>query len=183
MRKLKQLFYNAGGFIIVLCAAGIVLRLSEFGKLSALGKVDAIVCVVGLLFGLAYAFSGYVKTSAKLYKIFIVLYSVSSLLSLANFFESVSNKNALKGFGIAILVGHLAITVLAFVLAFVKDLGRKKSSNISYVLIGINVLIFMSSLIGNLDYIIVALGNLVLACVVAVFIASKYVDKASRGRD
>lgn len=183
MRKLKQLFYNAGGFIIVLCLAGIALRLSEFGKLTVLGKVNAIVCVIGLLFGLAYAFSGYVKTSAKLYKVFIILYSVSSLLSLANFFEKVTNKNALAGFGIAIFIGHLIVTILAFVLAFVKDLGRKKSSYISYVLIGINVLMFMSSLIGNVDYIIVALGNLVLACVVAVFIASKYVDKASRGRD
>lgn len=184
MNKIKQNFLNAGGFAILLIIIAMVFRIIDFSYKSVFALSDSAVCIIALVCGLIYAFSGYVKASAAGYKLFMSLYAVSTLFSLANiYYEIVEHMTSAKMSGgqIIILVVSALISVCVLLLATVKNLGKKKSFYLSYSVILLNIILFIRSLIITPDYIIVTLSNLVIAGVMCIFVNAKYIDKASRG--
>lgn len=167
--------------ILILSAFAIALRLSKFKQLNTLGKVDAIICVVGLLFGFAYTLSGFIKESAKLYKVFIVFYSINCLFSIYNYCSQALIRTSFIGVKPILLVGHIFVAILAIILAFIKDLGKQKSYKLSYSLLIISAIMFASTVIADSNNVEIGLSNLVLALLEVVFIYAKYTDKQSRG--
>ena len=181
MNKFKKSFDNAGVYIIVMSIIAIVLRVLDFNKNGTFGMVDAIVSIIGLVFGLIYAFKGHLKDSAKFYKIFIVLYAVSTIVSLVSYYTYV--KNALSVTNIIILIGHIVVMLGALLLATIKDFGKKNSTNVVNGIALINLLILFITLVSDLNFIYIALCNLVLSCIEKAYVDFKYQDKEARGAD
>ena len=182
MKLLSNNLKKAGYFNAALIVIAIVLRLISIVVVPTIIKIDAVLCIAALVYGFLYALNGYKKDVAKYYKSFMYLYLISSVLSLGT---SLSLAIAdLGNFGILMIVSNIIIVISIFVLAFVKDFGEKKSNTLSLLVLSLNVFKLLSdiSIKGITTPIISAgFGNLILACVLCVFVAAKYADKKSRG--
>ena len=71
-------------------------------------------------------------------------------------------------------------------LAIVKNLGEKKSNYLALLVLALSIfkLIFDVAIIGlsmGLPNISAGFSNIMLACILCVFVAAKYADKKSRG--
>ena len=175
MKFINDNLKKAGYFNVVLIIAAIIAKLATIKKVSMLVNIDSIVCIIALVFGLFYSLSGYKKDSAKYYKVFMYLYFVSSVLSLL--VPSIAPLSGKIDFFIVSI--NVIILILVFVLAFIKDLGVNKSTYISIFILILNVV----KLFYNVKMTVLLLGfsNLILACIVCVFVSAKYKDKESRG--
>lgn len=182
MKLINNNLKTVGYINVVLIVIAIILRLIAITVVPTIIKIDAILCIAALACGLIYALNGYKKDAAKYYKTFMYLYLISSVLSLGT---SLSLAIAdLGNFGILMIISNIIITISIFVLAFVKDFGEKKSNILSLLVLSLNILKLLSdiSIKGITTPIISAgFGNLILACILCVFVSAKYADKASRG--
>lgn len=181
MNTVKKSFDNAGIYIIVMSIIAIVLRVFDFNKNGTLGMIDATVSIIGLCFGLIYAFKGHLKNSAMFYKFFIVFYAISTIVSFVNYYMYVSDNLVI--INIIILAGHVAVMVGAMLLALMKNFGKKNSTNVVNTIALINLLILFITLVSDLNFIYIALCNLVLSCIEKAYVDFKYQDKQTRGTD
>ena len=176
MKFINDNLKKAGYFNVVLIIAAIIAKLATIKKVSMLVNIDSIVCIIALVFGLFYSLSGYKKDSAKYYKVFMYLYFASNILSLmvpllAPKFETVN-------YFIASI--NAVILVLVFILTFINDLGVNKSTNLSMLILLLNIIKLFYD-VSNKTTMQSGFSNLILACILCVFVSAKYADKASRG--
>lgn len=174
MKIINDNLKKAGYFNIALIVIAIVLRLIIINTVPTIVKIDSIICIAALIFGLFYALSGYKKDGAKYYKAFISLYFVSSIVSLITSIIAPTSESI----NIYILFINIVVIVLLFILAFVKDVGISKSTNISLLILLVNIIKMFYT--NKLTY-QGGFANLILACILCVFVSAKYRDKESRG--
>ena len=175
MKLINDNLKKTGYFNAALIVIAIIMKLITLKDVSTLVKVDSIVCIIALVFGLFYSLNGYKKDAAKYYKSFMYLFFVSSVLSLL--VPSIAPLSGKTNYFIASI--NVIILVLVFLLAFIKDLGVNKSTNISMLILILNIV----KLFYNVQITVFLLGfsNLVLACILCVFVSAKYADKEARG--
>lgn len=172
MKLLSNNLKKAGYFNSVLIIVAIVLRILSLGNLPIFVTIDSIICIAALVFGLFYSLNGYKKDAAKYYKGFMYLYFVSCIFSfLVPIFR---DKDVLT------MISNAIVLVAAFILAFVKDLGEKKSTYLSLTVLLFSVIKFFYKITNNITF-SAKFGNLILAIILCVFVAAKYADKEARG--
>ncbi|MDO4940166.1 MAG: hypothetical protein Q4E33_00565 [Erysipelotrichaceae bacterium] len=165
-------------------AVAICLRLFQLKDTHLIANIDGVVCILTLLFGIFYSLSGYKKDAAKYFKIFTLLFLASSIVTVACGIDLIMANEGpiITNQGYSLVASSLAIVFCAAIIAFGKDLGKKKSSNLSYIIMVADVVKLLHSLfIKNETFIATDFLNLVLAIILLVFISAKYADKASRG--
>ena len=119
--------FNA--FLIVYCALGCIYII--FMGSGSAQQIPAFINLLSLCAMAYYALSGYKKSSANAYKTVLVLNALACLFSIfPSFFLEVKNPTI----AFSVRLGCLLCFIGYLVLAFVKDLGRKKS-NIIIILI------------------------------------------------
>ena len=171
MKLLSDNLKKAGYFNAALIIVAILFRLYFITVFPIATKIDSIICIAALIFGLFYSLSGYKKDAAKYYKAFMYLYLISSIFSLV----ASCDGNVLS------IIANVIILVSAFILSFVKDLGEKKSDGLALVILAISIFKLCIVTTKTIPHISVAFANLMLACILCVFVAAKYADKKSRG--
>lgn len=175
MKLINENIRKAGYFNAALIAIAIVLKAICIGIGTSLSKVDSIICILALMFGLLYSLNGYKKDAAKNYKAFMYLYFISNAFALTA--PLAIEVDAL------ILVSNIIMFVLVFILTFIQNLGVKKSTNVSMVILIITIIKFLYAVVKLGDSLSIYSGfsSLALSCVLCVFVSAKYKDKASRG--
>lgn len=182
MKLINDNLRKAGYFNAVLIVIAIVLRTISFSSIPTLGKVDSILCIVSLLFGLIYALNGYKKDASKYYKAFMYLYLLSAVITLILAFSVATIE--LGDYGILVIIANVVILISIFVLAFIKDLGEKKSNNLAILVFALNIfkLLFNTAIKGTIMPILSAgFANIMLSCILCLFVSAKYAEKGSRG--
>lgn len=181
-KNLKQV----GIVNIILIVATIVLLFINFSSRTTIAKIDVIVCVIALIFGIFYAFNGYKKDAAKYYKAFMILVFVSALNSIItplSFIITSQSADAVSG--IILTICHLPIAVCIGFLSFGKDLGKDKSIKLAIAVLVLNAIKLLYIVItgGTLGITTLSacIANAILAIIIVVFVSAKYADKASRG--
>lgn len=186
MKLLNENLKTAGIINTITIGFVIFLRLSLFNQYSMLNKIETIICCIALLYGVYYSLGGYKKNAASYYKAFMVMYLISSIFSLISNIEKLIQENIL-GFNLKTIIGFSSVLIIIclFVLSFVKDLKKTKSTIISYLLLIINVVKLVFSLIysNSIIYIASDVSNLLLAIILCVFVSVKYIDKENRGTE
>ena len=177
MKLINSNLKKVGYFNAVLIVVAIVLRIFQIVSMPIYVKIEAVICIIALLFGLFYCLSGYKKDAAKYYKAFMYLYLISSLFALIGpAFSILGDRNIL------IIISRVLVFIAVFVLAFVKDLGENKSNKLALAILVINVVTLCFGVATKaIPFISMHLGNVVLACILCMFVSAKYADKASRG--
>lgn len=167
---------------ILLIIVVFILKISQIGDASNLMAIDSILCLVALASGVLYTVYGYKKSSAEYYKIFMLFFCLSALISFLTSVNITFTRTTLGvNVGTISLVASFIITICAYLLAFGKNLGVKKSINLGFVIIGLNLFKFVSGLGATKPIIVAGLANLVLSFITLIFVSAKYADKASRG--
>ena len=184
MKLINDNLKKAGIFNSVLIVIAIVLRLIPLKSVPTLVKVDSIICIVALIYGLIYALYGYKKEASKYYKTFMYLYLLSSIISFATVLDFAVD--ILGKIGILMIIANAIILVSVFLLAFIKDFGEKKSNNFALLVFALNIfkLLFDLIIIGSsieLANISAGFSNIMLSCILCLFVSAKYADKSSRG--
>lgn len=160
----------------------IILRLISFFEMSALIKIDVIVCIISLIFGLLYSLFGYKKDVAKYYKTFMILYVLSSLISvLVPIIDTINGNITITNIAFAIF--GIIILICACMLAFGKDLGKGKSTNLFLIVLSICTIKILWNLVieSPLAYSSASFAYLIQAFIVCVLVTGKYKDKQARG--
>ena len=175
MRLINDNLKKAGYFNAALIVIAIVLKAICIGIGTTLSKIDSIICIIALMFGLLYSLNGYKKDAAKNYKVFMYLFFISNAFALTAPF-------AIK-VDVLILVSNIIMFVLVFVLTFIKDLGVSKSTNLSMLILILTIIKFLYAVakLGDSLSIYSGFSSLALSCVLCVFVSAKYADKESRG--
>ena len=174
MKLINDNLKKAGYFNAFLTVIAIVLRIFQIVSAPIYVKIEAVICIIALVFGLFYSLNGYKKDAAKYYKAFIYLYLISSLFALIG--PILGERNILM------IISRALVFIAVFVLAFIKDLGENKSSKLALAIFVINVATLCYGVTSKaISFIIMHLGNVMLSCILCVFISAKYADKASRG--
>ena len=147
--------------------------------------LNNLVFASAMICGYIYASRGYTKDASKFYKAFLCLYAFSTIIQIATTYRST---------GLTILSASCVIRfVLVLVLGFVKDLGKKNTWNVFYILIAFELLVAPFSL-SNLSsigaeangavagYLVYnAIVRLVTTGILGLCIEAKYRDKEARG--
>ena len=176
MKLINDNLKKTGIFNSILIVIAIVLKVINFSSFPIYIKIDSVVCLFALVFGLFYSLNSYQKDAAKYYKAFMCLYFISSLLS---FIASISGGDT----NLLIIIANVAILISVFVLAFVKDLGEKKSNGFALTIFALNIIKMLIVVVTKtvLLAIKVHFSNLILACIICMFVSAKYKDKEIRG--
>ena len=174
MKLINDNLKKAGYFNAFLTVIAIVLRIFQIVSAPIYVKIEAVICIIALVFGLFYSLNGYKKDAAKYYKAFIYLYLISSLFALIG--PILGERNILM------IISRALVFIAVFVLAFIKDIGENKSSKLALAIFVINVATLCYGVTSKaIPFIVMHLGNVALSCILCVFISAKYTDKASRG--
>lgn len=175
--NLKKADYFSAGLI----AVTIILRLVELRSINIYAKIDAIMCVISLLFGIIYILNGHSKNVAKDYKMFMLFYAISTLFAvMVPSLDLVNGRSGLPLY--AAIVIDLATSICAFVLAFGKDLGHKKSILFVLVALFVSVIkLFINTIDLDLSHSIPTIAHLMQAIIAYLFVSAKYEDKEARG--
>ena len=176
MKFINDNLKKAGYFNATLIIVSIIVKLITIKEVPTLVKIDSTLCIIALVFGLFYSLSGYKKDAAKYYKVFMYLYFVSNILSLAS--QLIAPMFGKKDFFVVSI--NAIVLILVFVLTFIKDLGVNKSTNISLIILLLSVIKLFYD-VANKTTIPSEFVNLILACILCVFVSAKYKDKESRG--
>ena len=146
-----------------------------YGSFSAGIHIASILNIAALGCGMIYLLQGYSKKAAGCYKAFLALTAVFSVFNIYSSF-------VLRGIGLHVIL--LAVKViLLLLLAFGKDLGKRKTWIIFFLIVGIDVFVmFTGKTQSVLAYRIVAyLSKLLMDGTIGLAIRGKYADKDARG--
>ena len=126
-------------FLTAICVLG-CLRILVRGSGSN-QQIPAFITLVSLCAMAYYAYKGYKKNDANTYKTVLVLNALASLSCIYPlFFNNAGGPTAVS----VISLGYLLCSIGYFVLAFVKDLGFKKSNMIIILIFLIYLAIYIS---------------------------------------
>ena len=149
-------------------------------------KASDAIGVIALLSAIRYAFTGYKKAGATFYKIFMLLFAASEVVSLIGLFAG----NEYTGSSVTVIKFLTIVSIAAMlVLTFWKDLGKKKTLAISSLILAlycIMMILCLRQAIGSgvlVSVTVIRLLQKIMMAVIACMIAqAKYVDKEERGR-
>lgn len=181
MKLINNNLKTVGYINAVLIVIAIVIRV--FG--SSLGdvayKVDAVICILALIAGLIYSLMGYTKAVANYYKVFMLLYAISSAESIIP--PVVGALNAGKAVVLLFALVPAIIMICALILAFAKDLGKEKSTTLSWIILSVSIVkvVLEFCLPDGIHHLAATIAYLIQAIIAFVFVSAKYADKASRG--
>ena len=173
-----------GIFNTIFIAIIIVFNLLLLSELPLISIIESVAYIIALLFGLIYAIKGYQKKSAKLYKTFMIMFYISSLISLVVPILLGLNDEAANFTSILITtVFNLVIVICSCILAIGKDLEKKFSMTLSYlILVSSLIKIVIAFVVASpIQTICICVSNIYLACMLCAFVAIKYMDKETRG--
>lgn len=138
---------------------------------SLLEKIEIAICILTLMFSIFYSIDGYKKDSAKYYKIFLCLFILSVFITIIN------SDNIIK------IVCSILCAICLCMLLLGKDLGKKKSTIISCVILAFNTIKILVDIFATnkASIFINSFPHLVLAIALCGFVAGKYLDKQTRG--
>lgn len=169
---------KAGIINSILVLAVVVINLANI-KRDILDLCSTMLCLVALMFGLLYVFSGYKKESAKNYKLFFISFVLYCVINCV--FDYISTVNGDRIFISTIIE---AITALfGGILAFKKDLHKNKSYALAITMFVLELINLVRALIvsSNTAFVINVLNVFTLTCLASMFVVAKYVDKQARG--
>lgn len=153
------------------------VRIGVFGALN-------FATVLALIFCFIYCWKGYSKSAAGFYKSFLVLTAAGSALSIA----VVAIANTLGMGLVKAMVPAVAIMavkiILLLILAFAKDLGKKNTEIVFWVLLVLDLLFgFMFADVSSvrLYRVGVVVSRLLVDGTIGLSIRGKYKDKEARG--
>ena len=175
---------KVGIFNSILLALSIILMIVYFFNIeyTLVYFIYDILCFASIISALIYATKGYKKDAAKYYKAFFFLYALYTLFSTVAAVYSTLTRDYEKVFTNEILLGLVAID--AFVLAFGKDLGKKKSIGFACAMLILQLISSFRVFILYPDRITILITyfvRIVIACIACTFVVAKYADKESRG--
>lgn len=174
----KTIVFNSILIVIVL-----VFRIINLfsGYINIYDYVINISDILGLLLGLVYAIYGYKKNEAKYYKGYIIAFFISCLIDVAC---EIPYIGTLKYSSMFSTIANFIRVIPLFLLAFVKDLGKRNSTICSYIVLALSLFILGRTTVlyaDDIDYIGICLSETVMAVIECIFINEKYKDKDSRG--
>lgn len=183
MNLLSKNLKKAGIFNTVLILIAIGFRAYQLIDCSMLVKIDGVLCILALLFGVFYSFDGYKKDAGKYYRGFMGLYFISSVVSIATPIEAILDSTYVFDEATIIAIFNIVIAVCIFLLGFKKDLGKEKSLNLSYAVVALDIgkLAINLFIKASMSIISIDVSNLVLGLFTCAFVIVKYLDKQSRG--
>lgn len=168
---------------LVLISVALVL---EFLKLirpaeSVITQIDMLLCMAAMLPALLYILSGYRKSAAQFYKVFMYMFAASCLCSLANdvIYTIIDHYTAYFS-----TVVRALVFVGALLLAFIPNFGKRKSLGVAYGILALELVNSIRLVVrygGNFALIVKSVSGVVIACVVCMFVLCKYADKDARG--
>ena len=171
--------------IILVIAAQVVIFVTP--EADTYMKIAAAIATVALIFAFIYTLTGFGKKGASFYGIYLLLYALAEIAELVNLI--MSSVDTISGQPLMILFTSATIIGL-FVLALMKDVGKKISFAIITIIIVGNIIaafaaIIMSAssgaIVGVPVTIIRAGQRILLAAVAYLLIQAKYADKEARG--
>ena len=145
--------------------------------------IDTAVCIVALIFGLIYTVNGSKKDFAKYYKTFMGVYTFASLITLVDVMNNTLSNGFLANSFLSIVVIIVEFVCL-LILTLAKDFGKKNSLTLAYLVLALEIFIFVRACISYSEYFIYiecCFKRLVLSCIACVSVLMKYVDKDDRG--
>ena len=164
-------------FNLLLIAAAVVLSIIGIcGEVAtAIRIISTVIRLLALLFAGFYILSGYSKDAAKYYKLFGIVYLLSTVLGLIS---CISNTPTVLS-----VICYVLTIIGILALAFAKDLGKTKSFIICAVLVVLQIALTVSVYL-QADPAIVKINMFIsidLACLFGIMTYAKYLDKAERG--
>ena len=180
MKLLSNNLKKAGYFNAILIVIAIVFRLFAFSS-GVVYKVDTVICILALIAGLIYSLMGYTKAVANYYKVFMLLYAINSAESIIP--PVVGALNAGKTVVLLFALVPAIIMICALILAFAKDLGKEKSTTLSWIILAVSIakVVLEFCLPDGIHHLTATIAYLIQAIIAFVFVAAKYADKKSRG--
>lgn len=174
-KNIKKISVFNIGLLVVAFILNFVYLLNN--NLSTINVVTNIISLCAIVAGLFYTLQDYKKKAANYYKTYIALYSLSRLVyTIAEY--SYSMKNGASYFS-AILN---TITVICGFALLIKDLGKKTSLTLAYILlilVLINAVISVAMYPNSIYY--NAAPAISTTCITVIFVLAKYANKRSRG--
>ena len=137
----NKIILGLNAFLTVYCAAGCIFIL--FMGSGSAQQIPAFINLVSLCAMAYYALKGYKKKEANVYKTVLVLNALASLFCIYPLFFLDGQTST----AIIISLGFLLCCAGYLVLAFVKDLGFKKSNAIIIAIFVIFLCIYISVLV------------------------------------
>lgn len=182
MKLTAENIKKANIFNSLLIVIAIALRLTVFTKITRIAQTETIVCILALLFGLFYSLNGYKKDSAKYYMTFMILLALNSIVSLCGPISEMIN-GTITFISIVFAIVEALVLVCAFMLSFGENLGKAKSTKISYIFLLLEI---VKAILALSNGIITPMGLssvsfLILGFIVCLLVNAKYADKESRG--
>lgn len=182
MKLTNENLKKAGIFNSILIVIAVALRIINLNKVPSIIRIESIVCILSLLFGLIYSLNGYKKESAKYYMTFMILFSLNIIISLCMPITEIINGEITT---IAIVIGitQLIMLVCTIMLSFAENLGKDKSVKVSYIVLLLEIINTIIALSNGLSSPIASssLSHLIQGFIVCLLVNAKYEDKETRG--
>ena len=174
-KNLKQ----AGVFNTLLIVVGIVYDIARLFNQNNTYNVILIVLLqlIAYSFALSYAFKGYKKNAAKSFKLFVYAFGLSLL---ATIIRTIVSNDAPVIATVNSIIGFIPVAILAFV----KDLGKKRSLSLAGVSLASGVFGIVYVALTAPEFartLLTTLSGLILSAVLFIFVIAKYRDKEARG--
>lgn len=173
----------AGIIVITIALISEIIGLFN-NNLLVTDKMVICVLIVGLIAGLVFAFNGYKKSYADMYKVYMSIYAVALII---NAVAGIAFSNISPSWTFPDYLGMILIVisiVAILILVFVKNLGKKISESLAlYNMIATcGFSLYEIIILGDIaSYYSIYIGNILLSIIAYIFVKFKYVDKASRG--
>lgn len=185
MNFINKNIKNIGMINVVLTILIMIVEILAIfdGEATNVDRVFYIAIIVSLVAGLFYSFSFYKKGAANFYKFFIIVYALTAIDSVVVHTIGLLNNNPRFNFDI-MYIANIISMICVCLLAFVPNLGKKKSYALVLTNLSLSVLLFVYELAGfglNLQLPATVYGIFILSWMNVVFIAGKYADKDARG--
>lgn len=175
--------YKEIGIIsIILILAGLICSLLRVYMPSkyALTSVKIFVGMMTLIFAIYYTTFGYKKNGELFYKIFMCFFALNGVLATLLLVGTLASAGASE---IVVIILNAAWCIMAFILTFGKDLGRRKSLTYGALTVVLNIIICIyvpltadTPLSGFLS----SFQTLIIALLALIFIYAKFEDKKAR---
>mgnify|MGYP003321038454 CR=1 FL=1 len=171
--------------ILIVIAAQVIIFITPEADIYT--KIAAALGTIALIAAFVYAITGFKKGGAGFYSTYMLLYALAEIGTIINLIMNLIG----KGGAFSLPLVFTAATVIAlFILAYMKDVGRKASKIIVTVILIGNIIMAFASIISvatsgaivGLPVAIIRSGqSIMLATVAFLLVEQKYEDKAERG--
>lgn len=147
--------------------------------------INGSLLIVALAFGFIYSLKESKKSAANYYKMFMIIYTLMSLLDIVMFFFLSEYVDTFNTIGYIVICMRLVAFICIAALALVKNLGKNNSNTLAGTLFLINIVLFVICAFdkNQTGTYIMSFSNLLLSFTTYLLVNAKYFDKQSRGTD